>query len=50
LITTQLFFKGDEHMGDDIASAVKPELILDPMPTTDGSEREVTYNFVLGPQ
>lgn len=50
LITTQLFFKGDEHVGDDIASAVKSELILDPIPTTDGSEREVTYNFVLGPQ
>ena len=50
LITTQLFFKGDEHVGDDIASAVKSELILDPIPTTDGSEREVTYNFVLDPQ
>ncbi|MFC5982384.1 hypothetical protein [Knoellia sp. p5-6-4] len=30
LITTQLSFKGDDHAADDIASAVKPEMILDP--------------------
>ena len=47
LITSQLYFKGDEHVGDDIASAVKPELILDPTPKADGNGREVTYNFVL---
>ncbi|MEU6802606.1 catechol 1,2-dioxygenase [Streptomyces neyagawaensis] len=46
-ITTQLYFTGDEHIGDDIASAVKPELILDPTPATDGHGREVTYDFVL---
>jgi catechol 1,2-dioxygenase len=47
LITTQLYFKGGEHVVDDIASAVKPELILDPAPATDGNGREVTYDFVL---
>jgi catechol 1,2-dioxygenase len=47
LITSQLYFNGDEHVGDDIASAVKPELILDPTPRADGNGREVTYNFVL---
>lgn len=47
LITAQLYFKGDEHVADDIASAVKPELILDPGPAADGNGREVTYDFVL---
>ncbi|MEU1520126.1 catechol 1,2-dioxygenase [Streptomyces sp. NPDC005811] len=47
LITTQLYFKGGEHVTDDIASAVKPELILDPAPVAGGSGREVTYDFVL---
>jgi catechol 1,2-dioxygenase len=49
LITTQLYFTADEHLSDDIASAVKPELILDPKPTNDGSGREVSYDFVLAP-
>jgi catechol 1,2-dioxygenase len=49
LITTQLYFTADEHLSDDIASAVKPELILDPKPTTDGTGREVSYDFVLAP-
>jgi len=49
LITTQLYFTGDAHVDDDIASAVKPELVLDPTPTGDGDAREVTYNFVLDP-
>ncbi|MBT2522557.1 catechol 1,2-dioxygenase [Arthrobacter sp. ISL-28] len=49
LITTQLYFTSDEHLSDDIASAVKPELILDPKPTADGKGREVSYDFVLAP-
>jgi catechol 1,2-dioxygenase len=49
LITTQLYFTGDAHISDDIASAVKPELVLDPRPTADGSGRTVTYDFVLDP-
>ncbi|WP_338483751.1 catechol 1,2-dioxygenase [Streptomyces sp. SCSIO 75703] len=47
LITTQLYFRGGEYVGDDIASAVKPELILDPTPVADGTGREVTYDFAL---
>ena len=47
LITTQLYFKGGTHVENDIASAVKPELILDPKPTGKGDNHEVTYDFVL---
>ena len=47
LLTAQLYFPGDEHNEDDIASAVKPELILDPRPTDDGAT--VAYGFVLDP-
>jgi catechol 1,2-dioxygenase len=49
LLTAQLYFPGDEHNDDDIASAVKPELILDPQPADDGQSARVTYNFVLDP-
>lgn len=49
LITTQLYFTADKHLGDDIASAVKPELVLDPQDKADGTGREVTYDFVLAP-
>ncbi|EZP36223.1 catechol 1,2-dioxygenase [Micrococcus luteus] len=47
LLTAQLYFPGDEHNDDDIASAVKPELILDPQPAGDGVD--VAYDFVLDP-
>ena len=30
LVTTQLYFEGGEHVEDDVAQAVKPELILRP--------------------
>ncbi len=49
LITTQLYFPGDPHNDDDIASAVKPELLLDLKPATGGKGNEVTYDFVLDP-
>lgn len=49
LITTQLYFAGGEHVDSDIASAVKPELILEPAPAADGSGNQVSYDFVLGP-
>jgi catechol 1,2-dioxygenase len=51
LVTTQLYFKGGSHVADDIASAVKPELILDPVSRAGepGSGDEVTYDFVLDP-
>ncbi|MGW7681633.1 catechol 1,2-dioxygenase [Kribbella sp. NPDC054772] len=46
-LTAQLYFSGDEHNDDDIASAVKPELVLDPKPT--GTGESVSYGFVLDP-
>jgi catechol 1,2-dioxygenase len=49
LITTQLYFPGDQHNDDDIASAVKPELLLDPRPALDGSGEIAVYDFVLDP-
>jgi catechol 1,2-dioxygenase len=49
LITTQLYFQGGDYLESDIASAVKPELVIDPQPTADGSGAEVRYDFVLDP-
>lgn len=47
-LTTQLYFSGDPHNEDDIASAVKPDLILTPQHQADGSQT-VVYDFVLDP-
>lgn len=47
LLTAQLYFEGDQHLSDDIASAVKPELVLSPTARTDAAGSEVTYDFVL---
>jgi catechol 1,2-dioxygenase len=44
-ITTQLYFRGGEHVESDIASAVKPELLLDPV--AGAGANEVSYDFVL---
>lgn len=49
LITTQLYFPGDPHNGDDIASAVKPDLMLDIRPADSGEGNQTTYDFVLDP-
>ncbi|MFZ3555404.1 MULTISPECIES: catechol 1,2-dioxygenase [unclassified Streptomyces] len=49
LITTQLYFKGGSHIEDDIAQAVKPELVLAPTAAANGTGHEVTYDFVLDP-
>ncbi|MGA1838230.1 catechol 1,2-dioxygenase [Herbiconiux sp. 11R-BC] len=49
LLTTQLYFPGDPHNDDDIAGAVKPELLLDPHERAGGDGLEVTYDFVLDP-
>ena len=47
-VTQQLYFPGDPHNADDIASAVKPELMLDPKPRTDGAAgEEAVYDYVL---
>ncbi|WP_310766852.1 catechol 1,2-dioxygenase [Mycobacterium sp. Z3061] len=48
-LTTQLYFPDDPHNDDDIASAVKPELLLEPRTQSDGSQR-VVYDFVLDPE
>lgn len=48
LITSQLYFEGGEYVENDIAQAVKPELLLVPQPGADGNE--VTYDFVLDPE
>jgi catechol 1,2-dioxygenase len=50
LITSQLYFPGDPHNGDDIASAVKPELMLDPKPNPDAEGEVTVYDFVLDPE
>lgn len=49
LLTAQLYFPGDVHNDDDIASAVKPELMLSPEPQGDGTS-VVTYSFALDPE
>lgn len=49
LLTAQLYFPGDVHNDDDIASAVKPELLLDPKSQGDGTAT-VDYSFVLDPE
>jgi len=48
LLTAQLYFPGDPHTDDDVATAVKPQLMLNPIPQPDGSAT-VVYNFVLDP-
>ncbi len=50
LITTQLYFPGDPHNDDDIAGAVKPELMLEPRATEDGSGEIAEYDFILDPE
>jgi catechol 1,2-dioxygenase len=50
LLTAQLYFPGDAHNDDDIATAVKPELLLDIKPATEGEGVQTTYDFVLDPE
>ena len=47
LVTTQLYFDGGDYVADDVAQAVKPELVLRPTPAASG--HEVTYDFPLDP-
>jgi catechol 1,2-dioxygenase, Actinobacterial len=49
LVTTQLYFDGGEYVQDDIAQAVKPELVLHPTPAASGAGNEVTHDFALDP-
>ncbi|KEI45718.1 catechol 1,2-dioxygenase [Saccharopolyspora rectivirgula] len=50
LITVQLYFDGEDYVDNDIASAVKPELILKPTPVGDGDGLEAHKDFVLDPE
>ena len=49
-LTSQLFFTGDPYLDSDVASATKPELVLDPQPTGDGDTLRSDYDFVLEPE
>jgi catechol 1,2-dioxygenase len=47
-LVTQLFIDTSDHLDNDVASAVKPELIVHPEPKGDG-EFAFTYDFLLAP-
>ena len=48
-LVTQLFIDTSDHLHDDVASAVKDELIVHPEPTGEGDELGFSYDFVLAP-
>jgi catechol 1,2-dioxygenase len=48
-VTSQLYFEGGTHLEDDVAQAVKPQLVLHPTPAASGDGEEVTYDFPLDP-
>lgn len=47
-VTTQLYFRGGQWLDSDVASATKPELIIDPVEAGDGTHA-VEYDFTLEP-
>lgn len=47
-ITTQLYFTGGDFLDNDVAAAVKPELMLSPTKGDDGHFHQ-EYSFVLDP-
>lgn len=49
LVTAQLYFRGGDYVDNDIAQAVKPDLILDPVSSATGTGNVVTHDFVLDP-
>ncbi|MBW0103620.1 catechol 1,2-dioxygenase [Pseudonocardia sp. KRD291] len=49
LITTQLYFDGGQYVTDDVAQAVKPDLVLHPQKADSGNGEQVTYDFPLDP-
>ena len=49
-LTTQLFFTGDPYLGNDVASADKPELTLDPQPTGHGTRSARTGTSCSSPR
>ena len=48
-LVTQLFIDTSDYLHDDVASAVKDELIVHPEPTGEGDELGFSYDFVLAP-
>jgi catechol 1,2-dioxygenase len=49
-LTTQLYIATSDYLDDDVASAVKPELIIQPRPSaTEPGMLEFDYDFVLAP-
>jgi catechol 1,2-dioxygenase len=47
-LVTQLFVDSSDYLHDDVASAVKDELIVHPDPTGDGGYK-IEYDFALAP-
>jgi len=47
-LVTQLFIDTSDHLDNDVASAVKPVLIVHPTPTDEG-EYAISYDFALAP-
>jgi catechol 1,2-dioxygenase len=49
-LVTQLFIDSSDHLDNDVASAVKPELIVHPAPSAEDPELfEFEYDFALAP-
>ena len=49
-LTTQLYIDSSDYLDDDVASAVKPELIVHPAPSAeDPAVLEFEYDFALAP-
>jgi catechol 1,2-dioxygenase len=49
-LTTQLYIDSSDYLDDDVASAVKPELIVHPAPSDDEPGRlQFEYDFALSP-
>ena len=48
-LVTQLFIDTSDYLDDDVASAVKDELIVHPEPTGEGDELGFSYDFALAP-
>ncbi len=47
-LVTQLFIATSDYLDSDVASAVKPDLIVHPQPAGDGSYA-ISYDFTLAP-
>jgi catechol 1,2-dioxygenase len=50
LLTAQLYFPSGPLNADDIATAVKPELMVEVRPAASGHGNETTHDFALDPE